>query len=341
MGAVSLLRYNVSTGDWVVMASVRATRPDPLGVPRRTPSEPPPEHDASCPFCPGNEGKTPDTIDEEPDPDDPTRWSVRLCKNKFPALREDLPTERRLIGPLFREMEGHGRHEILIESPHHGLSLWDQAPSQVLRVLRVLHRRSCALAGDSRLEVVQIFKNHGTAAGSSMPHPHFQIIATPIVPRQIRIKFQMAAEHYQVTGQSVYVELCHAEIEAGVRIVASNDAYVAFTPFASRVPYETWVLPRQPAPTFDLADPSTLPLLGEMIRDVLGRLRTVLDDPPFNLVINSAPRRHADEPDFVWHIEILPRLSQPAGFELSTGMSINSVAPEIAAERLRGTQASP
>lgn len=330
-----VLRYDVTTGDWIALASARAARPDRTNVRRRSEPAPPVSHDPLCAFCIGNEALTPPTLDHEPDPADPSRWSTRVFENKYPALRGDAHTERRLLGPLFREMDGHGRHEVLVESPDHGRSLADQPGEQVVRVLELLHRRSVTLARDPRLEVVQIFKNSGASAGSSMPHPHFQLIATPVVPRQIRIKFATAADHYQVTGSSVYVELCRAELEAQIRIVASNEAYVAFTPFASRTPYETWILPRQPAPAFDLADRASFPALAGLLLDVLQRLRAVVDDPPFNLVINSAPRRHADEPDFVWHIELLPRLTQTAGFELATGMAINPVEPELAAERLR------
>lgn len=336
---MSLLRYDVTTGDWVVLASARGARPDRTGARRRSEPALPVSFDPDCPFCPGNEAKTPATIDAEPDAADGSRWSARLFENKFPALSSQANTERRVTGPLFRDMDGHGRHEVLVESPHHARALWDQPAEQVARVLELLHRRATALGRDPRLEVVQIFKNSGSVAGSSIPHPHFQIIATPIVPRQLRVKFNTAAEHYQVTGRSVYVELCRAEIESAVRMVASNESFVAFTPFASRTPYETWILPRRPAPTFDLAERATLPALAALLLDVLGRLRRVLDDPPFNLIVNSAPRRHADEPDFVWHIEILPRLSQPAGFELATGMAINPVEPELAAEKLRNANA--
>lgn len=334
MSAMSTLRYDVTTGDWVVLATERAARPDLLHRDDAGPVQSA-AHDPTCPFCVGNEQQCKSVIDTEPDPSDPTRWSVRLIENKFPALRPDSPPERHLHGSLFRDMQGHGRHEVLVESPHHSLFLAEQPLDQVVRVLRVLHRRCRELASDLRLEVVQIFKNHGADAGSSMPHPHFQLIATPIVPRQIRIKFQMAAEYYNVAGRSVYVDLTEAEVDARSRLVADNSSFVAFAPYASRVPYEVWIVPRTPAPTFDLAAPECLPALAELLIDVLRRLRASIGDAPFNLIINSAPRRHADEPDFVWHVELVPRLTRAAGFELATGISINSITPELAAERLR------
>jgi UDPglucose--hexose-1-phosphate uridylyltransferase len=333
---VSTLRFDVTTGDWVAFSDLRAKRPDGFG--KRTP-EPDPTpvagYDASCPFCPGNESMVPEATDVEPDPHDPARWSVRVCGNKYPVLTPSASTARRLSGPFFREMDGHGRHELLVESPDHARTLARQPLEHVQRLLRVLHRRARALAADPTLEVVQLFKNHKSFAGSSMPHPHFQILATPVVPRQIRIKYQVAADYYNVNGASVYSELCRAELEAAVRVVNANAEFVAFAPFASRTPYETWIVPRRPASTFENAAPETLAPLAELLHDVLGRLEGVLDDPPYNLVINSAPRRHADEPDFVWHIEVLPRLVTAAGFELGTGMAINTVLPEAAAAALR------
>ncbi len=295
----------------------------------------PPALDPACPFCPGNEALTPEQTEVEPDPLDPSRWSVRIFANKFPVLEPKGSTLRHMSGPLFREMDGYGRHELVVESPDHARSLSEQSVDHVQRLLTVLHRRSRALSREGSLEVVQIFKNHGSSAGSSMLHPHFQILATPIVPRQIRIKYQMAAEYYQITGSSVYQDLCRAELEAGTRVVCQNSEFVAFAPFAARSPYETWLVPLRVAPTFEMADPSTLTGLSEILIDVLSRMRRALGNPPYNLIVNSAPRRHTDEPDFVWHIEIVPRLATAAGFELGTGMAINSVLPEAAAETLR------
>ncbi|HTQ06947.1 MAG TPA: DUF4931 domain-containing protein [Polyangiaceae bacterium] len=325
------MRFDVTTGDWVVVAAERGARPDGLAVtpPERSPTE---DFDPECPFCVTGDAVV---LDEELEPNDASRWSVRMIANKYPALRPELSSTRRQLGSMFHEMDGHGSHEVLIESPHHAVALTDQPLEHVERMLRVLHRRCRALALEPELEVVQIFKNSGAAAGSSQPHPHFQLIAMPIVPRQVRIKFEMAAEHFQLNGRSVYADVCAAELEARERLVATNADFVAFAPYASRAPYETWIVPRAPAPTFGLASGATLGPLADLLVDTLRRLRGVLGEAPFNLVINSAPRRHADEPDFVWHVEILPRLSQPAGFEIATGMAINPVPPELAASRLR------
>ncbi|HET9955768.1 MAG TPA: galactose-1-phosphate uridylyltransferase [Polyangiaceae bacterium] len=331
---MSTLRFDVTTGEWVAFSSVRSKRPDGFRS-RAVHATIPPNSEPSCPFCPGNEALTPPACEVEPDPRDPSRWSVRIFQNKFPVLEPVGTTTRRINGPLFREMDGYGRHEVVVESPEHSRALFQQGVEHVARLLRVLHRRAATLYRDAGLEVVQIFKNHGSSAGSSMRHPHFQIVGTPIVPRQMRIKYQTAAEYYQITGSSVYADLARAELVAQTRVIAQNPEFVAFAPYASRAPFEMWVVPLRLAPTFESADPSTLPALAELLVDVLGRLSRALDNPPFNLLLNSAPRRHADEPDFVWHIEIVPRLATAAGLELSTGMAINGVFPESAAELLR------
>lgn len=328
-----ILRYDPTMGDWIAFSTERARRPHDTRA--RAGEEHAPARDPACPFCPGNEGMTLETVDAELDGEDPSRWLVRAFGNKYPALSPDEPAQQPAPAAMFREMPGYGRHEVVVESPAHGTSLAAQPVEQVTRLLRVLHRRAIALSKEPRLELVQIFKNHGSLAGSSIAHPHFQIVATPVVPRQIRLRYQLAAEFYNEHGASVYSELYRSELEAKVRVVSANSEFVAFAPFASRMAYETWIVPRRCTPTFDSVAEETLPALAEALSDVLGRIARGLDDPPFNLVIHSAPRRHADEPDFVWHVEILPRLGTTAGFELSTGMAINSVLPEAAAALLR------
>jgi UDPglucose--hexose-1-phosphate uridylyltransferase len=145
----------------------------------------------------------------------------------------------------------------------------------------------------------------------------------------------MAAEHYHKRGRSLYEDMRHAELEDGSRVILQNSKFVAFAPFASRTPYEVWILPTKNAPTFAQSDPEALPELASLLKSALHRLHLALGDPPYNLTFNSAPWRHSDEPDFVWHIQLLPRISALAGFELATGMAINPILPEQAAEKLR------
>lgn len=338
MSEASTLRFDVTTGDWVVFSPARSSRPKDSEAPSAAPA---PATDPSCAFCPGNEAQTTPPVDVEPDPGDPKRWLVRAFPNKYPALRPDAPSLRDRSVPLLRQMGGRGAHEVVVCSPDHARPLARLPESQVTVLLRVLQRRQRALGAEPELEAVQIFQNHGARAGSSLPHPHLQLIATPVVPRQLRLKYQIAAEYYQAQGVSLYQDLCQAELDAEERVIIETPEFVAFAPFASRVPYQAWIVPRVPQPSFDAAAPSSLPGLAKILRELLQRLAVVLGEPAYNLTFFGAPRRHADEPDFVWHIAVHPRLETEAGFELATGMAINPVLPEVAAEALRRAEVEP
>jgi UDPglucose--hexose-1-phosphate uridylyltransferase len=327
------LRFDVTTEDWVVFSRQRSDRP--REHPTRSDAPPRSVPVQNCPFCPGNEAETTPAVDVEPDPDDAERWLVRVFPNKYPALRPDVPRTRDRKMPLFRQMGGRGVHEVVVCSPDHAWPIARLPEQQITALLRVLQRRHRVLGADPELEVVQIFENHGPRAGSSLPHPHLQIIAAPIVPRLIRLKYEVAAEYYHAQGVSLYEDLCQGELDAKDRIILETNDFIAFAPFASRVPYETWIVPREPKPSFGLADPSCLPGLARALRELLQRMQVALGDPAYNLTFFGAPRRHIDEPDFVWHIEVLPRLEIAAGFEFATGMAINSVLPEVAADALR------
>lgn len=335
---MSTLRYEPTTGDWIAMSPKRAERPRDTGtVSERRAQGVPLRHDPACPFCLGNERETLPAIDGEMDPSDASRWLVRVFPNKYPVVTPEAGavSEPSRESGAFHEIPSYGHHEILVESPDHSRGLAEQSTEQVERVLAMLLRRARRLASEEGIEHVQIFKNHGAAAGASLAHGHFQIAAMSVVPRQLRLKYQVATDYYSEHGVSVYTELMRAELAAEQRLVAENAEFVAFSPYASRMPYETWIVPRTPAATFASLTDAALPALARMLLDVLGRLARALDDPPYNLVIFSAPHRRANEPDFVWHIEILPRRSTAAGFELSMGLSINPVLPEHAADVLR------
>lgn len=324
---MSLLRYDTTTADWVVFAPSRAMRPH-----RQIRPEIEDVHTAAkCPFCPGNEAFTPPEIYSAPSsPGKRERWCVRVIPNKFPAFRIEDDTLRTAEGGLFRSMGGCGAHEVIIESPEHGLFLGQQPIEQIEAVLRALQFRQQDLMRDSRFQAVIIFKNHGAAAGTSLVHPHWQLIATPVVPRLLRQKSQVATEYFDRAGKCLYCVLLAEELEAEKRIVAANAEFVALMPYASHLPFETWIMPRRQQSSFGSVEAGQLRPLAELLRLVLLKIYTGLENPDFNLTIDSVARGDEDQRYFLWHIRIVPRITTPAGFELGSGMSINTVMPEDA-----------
>jgi UDPglucose--hexose-1-phosphate uridylyltransferase len=260
---------------------------------------------------------------------------VRVIPNKFPALRvEEDPAKSGEHG-LFREMPGCGAHEVLIESPDHEAFLGHQPVEQIERVLQALQARMVDLMRDSRLQAIILFKNHGERAGTSLRHPHWQVIATPVVPHLLRQKHAVATQYFDMTRHCLYCVLLKEEMADEVRMLAANDHYAAFLPYASRVPFETWILPKRHESSFGSVPAKDLRPLAEVLKEVLTRIHTGLGNPDFNLVINTAARGDEGKRYFLWHIAILPRLSTPAGFEMGSGMTINTVLPEEAAKFLR------
>ncbi len=262
-------------------------------------------------------------------------WSVRVVPNKFPALRIEDESRRFDDGPMFHYMGGCGAHEVIIESPDHDRMLAQQPVEHIVSVLRTLQLRFNDLMRDLRFQTIIIFKNHGEQAGTSLQHPHCQLIATPVVPHLLRLKQQIATEYFDQTGYCLYCVLLQAELAAKQRIVADNEGFAAFMPYASHVPFELWILPKRHQSSFGRADAMQLRYLAELLKTVLLKLSTGLENPDFNLTVNTAPRGDEDKEYFLWHLQIVPRLTTRAGFEMGSGMSINTVLPEDAASYLR------
>jgi UDPglucose--hexose-1-phosphate uridylyltransferase len=327
------LRYERVTRTWVVIATERAKRPSDFiseQVPKREKQE--------CPFCPGNEAETPPEVmayrDENTRPNTPG-WRVRVVPNKFPALDRNtgLSTRRR---DFFHSLEAAGVHEVIIESPNHQDGFGVQKPEEILTALRAWQERYTELAYEKGIIYTQIFKNHGAVAGASLEHPHSQLIATPVVPSTVENRLASTQSYYQESGRCFYCDLLEAEEREGVRTVYRDEHVLAFCPFASRFPLEVWLLPRRHQETFLQATRAQLSALAQALHLVCRRLREGMKDPPFNLILNSAPYRGGDwRASFHWYLELLPRLSIIAGFELGTGMFINPLPPEVAAEFYR------
>jgi UDPglucose--hexose-1-phosphate uridylyltransferase len=211
----------------------------------------------------------------------------------------------------------------------------DMPVDRIASVLRTWRDRHDALAMEDYVRAVIVFKNFGEGAGTSLVHPHSQVVAIPVLAPDDLHRYAVATRYHDDTGHSVYVDLLNHELRERVRLVAERDGFVAITPFASGVPFETWIFPRHHRTSFRHVDESELVPLAEAIRDVVGAVRRAAGDPDYNLVVHSAPVSEESYPYFLWHLRVLPRIDTAAGFELGTGMSINTVAPEVAAGLLR------
>jgi UDPglucose--hexose-1-phosphate uridylyltransferase len=261
-------------------------------------------------------------------------WRLRVVPNRFPVLRPADRAERRGQRGSWA-MGGHGNHEVVIESPHHN---WDIATGELAEVRDVVHAyrtRYRALRTDDDVAVIVVFRNHGPGSGTSLDHPHSQIVAAPVVPPLIRQRFDVTRRHFDDYGTCLYVEIVERELAEGHRVVLREGSIVAFQPFAATAMFETWVMPRFHQASFGEADDQLLDELASVLRAVLRGLRRVLDDPPYNLVVHSAPPGEEDTRYFSWHVQIVPRVSTPAGFELATGMPVNPSLPEETAAKLR------
>ncbi len=331
------LRKDPIIGRWVIISTERGKRPGDFPPVEST------SRGGFCPFDSGNEDKTPPEVfafrDEGTEPDTPG-WRVRVVSNKFPALKIEGPMVRRGEG-VFDKMSGIGAHEVVIETPDHGTSFCELDVTHVADVIRAFIQRMNDLKKDERFRYILVFKNHGEQAGASLEHPHTQLIATPIVPKRVAEELTGAEQHYKLKERCIFCDILHQELEDGARVVSQNEGFASLTPFASRFPFETWVLPKWHSSRFeDMSDPQIM-WLAESLRDTLRRVRCALNAPPYNFIIHTAPCHEPDLPHYHWHIEIMPKLTKVAGFEWGTGFYINPTLPEDAARYLREASLDP
>ena len=330
-------RQNPLTGQWVIVSCQRDSRPSEFieQIARR--------ESGLCPFCAGNEHETPDAIATyvlpagEPEASSP--WAVRVVPNKYPAVTgvADSPLPPSASPALFPRQSALGRHEVIIESPRHGVSLTDLTPPEAELVFRAYKDRILAHRPDKALRYVQVFKNVGAAAGASIEHSHSQLLALDHVPEQIANEVQLSARHHQQTRTGLLASLAQAEVAAQDRIVAQTDHWVAFCPFASRFPYEVCVAPLQRQPCYEDLEAGELGELSRFMQEIIGCIESALGRIHYNYFLHTAPFDSNCYHHYHWHIEILPRLVKVAGFEWSTGVFINTVAPESAARLLRSS----
>jgi UDPglucose--hexose-1-phosphate uridylyltransferase len=328
------LRKDPVLGRWVIISTDRSRRPmnfAPVKVERTS---------SFCPFCPGQEDKTPPEVyacRQNGGGPNSTGWKVRVVPNKFPALQIEGALDRRGEG-LYDKMNGVGAHEVVIEGPNHDLSLADLPVEHLVEVLKAYRERMLDLHRDRRFRYVLVFKNHGAGAGATLEHTHTQLIATPIIPKILMEELEGARRYHELKERCVFCDIIQQDTadHNGRRVVSMNDRFLTIEPFAPRFPFETWILPRRHDSSFQVVqDADEYRDLASILKDTLGRLNRALDRPPYNFVIHTAPVSEGDLDYYHWHLEIMPKLARMAGFEIGSGFHINPTPPEDAAQYLR------
>ncbi len=326
------VRLNRITGDWVIIATERAKRPHEF-IQKKEKKELS-GYAETCPFCAGNENQTPPETMRLAGSDG--KWLVRCVPNKYSALS----TEGIIIKKKtdFKQyISGVGLHEVIIEAPEHNKNMALLPLSHIEQILKAYKQRQLAFYEDPRVEHVIIFKNHGATAGTSLEHPHSQIVGTPVFPGQVMTRLEGAMRNYYYVDyrECIYCTYMNGEVKDGERIISENDSFVAFVPYAALSPFHTWIFPKRHSGCFAQITDKELFKLAEILRDILLRLYVGLENPDYNYVLRSLSIQGAETKYFHWYISVVPRLTQAAGFELGTGMYINTSLPEESAKFLR------
>jgi len=341
--SINQLRRDPITGGWTIILQqeVDLTTLVANRMPRESDLA---GNQTPCEYCAGHEDETAEeiyAIRRNGSVSNGPGWRVRVIPYKSPVLQIYGDLNNRGVG-MYDVLDGVGAHEIVVETPRHGVSLPDLPVDHVADILRAYHDRVLDLKGDERFRYVLVHKSYGEDASSTARHAYAHIVATPITPVRVKQELINAREYYLYKERCVFCDIVRQELEDEARVILENSDFVALAPFASRAPFETWILPKEHQPFFEHC--TCLEPLAEVLREVLGRIRMVLKDPNYVFVVHSGPNPKAGklrgywktlERDYHWHIEITPRLRGYTSFEVGSGFPINTVAPELAGTVLR------
>jgi UDPglucose--hexose-1-phosphate uridylyltransferase len=327
---MSELRKDPITGRWVIISSERGKRPTDFQDQRGK------KRGGFCPFDEGNERTTPNEVLAYRDHSQPNGpgWRLRVVPNKFPALQVEGDLNRQGEG-IFDKMNGIGAHEVIIESPDHNATLTSLPVQAIEEMLRAYRDRMEDLKRDVRFQYTLIFKNEGLTAGATLEHTHSQLIALPIVPIQVQEEIDGSKRHYDMKERCIFCDIIRQERQSGTRVVIETERFIALAPYAPRFPFETWLLPKKHVSCFSCSSNEDYKDLAGLLQDILRRNDRALSNPPYNYVLHTSPFKDERNDYYHWHIEIMPKLTNVAGFEWGTGFYINPTPPEDAAKFLR------
>lgn len=329
---MSELRRDPIGGRWVIVDTDHPSKPEEYEY------EPHTWKGGTCPFCYGSEAMTPPEIEAIRDPHTSPNtpgWQVRVVPNKFPALQIEGELDRRPVG-MYDMTNGVGAHEVLIETPYHQKDISDLQNQEIENFLSMYCRRSLDLAKDKRFKYLLIFKNFGAAAGASLEHPHTQLIALPMVPKNVMEELRGALNYYDYRERCIFCDIIRQETEEKERIIFENKHFLSFCPFVSRFPFEIWIIPKKHSAYFCQMPGEEVPSLAAILKDTIAQLKKVFANVSYNFIIHSAPvNGDGGFEGYHWHIEFMPKLMRVAGFEWGSGFYVIPTSPELATKYLK------
>lgn len=328
---MSELRKDPVVERWVIISD------DPLRSPSIAGKAPDSSTGIICPFCPGNEHLCPpEILSYRPHNSgtDENGWTLRVIPNRSPLLMVE-ENHQRMGEGLYDKITGVGANEVIIETPVHDIRQARMSTSQIENLFWTYRDRILDLKKDVRLRLVLIYKNCGGSAGATLDHGYSLLLALPIVPKVIAEEIAGAKKHFHYKERCIFCDVIRQEILADTRIVLETDFFAAIEPFAPRVPFETWILPKRHSPRFEHVEPGEIHDLAVAFKEVLSRLDEALSSPDYNYFIHTAPFGNECDAYFHWHMEILPRLMPMTGLEWGSELYYNSTPPEDAANFLR------
>ena len=325
---LSELRQDLVSGDWVIIATGRAKKPEDFVVSKEYVLD---DSVNSCPFCdPTASGQKEDVLIYRRSDGE---WTLRVFPNLYPAVDRGKRPKSFEEGPYF-SMTGTGYHELVVPRDH-DRDFGMMEVTNIAEMIDAYQDRYINLMNRKSVRYISIIQNHGKSAGASLYHPHSQILAIPVISPFIQMEIEGSERYYKSNKKCVYCTMIEHDRETKERVVFENDDFIVMTPYASRLAFELWILPKFHSPYFERLNTKQKLAFAWAMKRAFSSLHKALGNPDYNMLIHTAPCDGKDYPHYHWHMEILPKTSTWAGFEISTGIEISAIEPEVAAQKLR------